>query len=45
MNQLQNKFQTLEIRITAKDGRMTEEEYDNTVKETFRQLGIEWEEG
>jgi len=45
MNQLQNKFQTLEIRITAKDGQMTEEEYDNTVKETFRQLGIEWEEG
>lgn len=44
MNLLQSKFNTLEIELTAKDGSISEQAYENTVKETFRQLGIEVEE-
>ncbi len=44
MHLLQTKFKTLEIELTAKDGAITDQEYENTVKETFRQLGIDVEE-
>jgi hypothetical protein len=44
MNLLQSKFETLEIELRAKDGTITEQDYDDKVKETFRQLGIEVDE-
>jgi hypothetical protein len=44
INLLQSKFNTLEIELTAKDGSISEQAYENTVKETFRQLNIEVEE-
>lgn len=44
MNLLQSKFNTLEIELTAKDGSISEQAYENTVKETFRQLNIDVEE-
>jgi hypothetical protein len=44
MNLLQNKFETLEIELTAKEGTISEQDYEDKVKETFRQLGIKLEE-
>lgn len=44
MNLLQSKFNTLEIELTAKDGSISEQAYENTIKETFRQLNIDVEE-
>ena len=44
MNLLQTKFNTLEIELTAKDGSISEQDYENTIKETFRQLDIDVDE-
>lgn len=44
MNLLQNKFQNLEIDITATQGSISEQDYEDKIKETFRQLGIDFEE-
>ncbi len=44
MNLLQSKFETLEIGLMAKDGAISEQDYEDKIKETFRQLGIEWSE-
>jgi len=44
MNLLQSKFNTLEIELTAKDGSISEQAYENAIRETFRQLNIEVEE-
>ena len=44
MNLLQSKFNTLEIELTAKDGSISEQAYENSIKETFRQLDIDVEE-
>lgn len=44
MNLLQNKFQNLEIDITATEGSISEQDYEDKIKETFRQLGIDFEE-
>jgi len=41
---LQSKFNTLEIELTAKDGSISEQAYENAIKETFRQLDIDVEE-
>src|SRR5579885_247163 len=41
MNLLQSKFETLEIELKAMDGAISEQDYDDKIKETFRQLGIE----
>jgi regulator of replication initiation timing len=38
---IKNKFKYVEIEISALKGQMTESEYENTVEESFRQLGIE----
>jgi len=38
------KFNTLEIELNAKDGSISEQDYENTIKETFRQLDIDVEE-
>ena len=44
MNLLQSKFNTLEIELTAKDGSISEQDYENKIMETFRQLEIDVEE-
>ncbi|MGC8696298.1 MAG: ATP-binding protein [Conexivisphaera sp.] len=41
MNFLQHKFKKLKIRIEATDGSISNDEYENKVKETLRQLGVE----
>lgn len=41
MNLLQSKFETLEIELTARDGTISEQDYEDKIKEAFRQLGIE----
>ena len=41
MNLLQNKYETLEIEIIAKDGEISEQDYEDKIEEAFRQLGIE----
>jgi len=40
MNLLQSKFENLEIELTARDGAMSEQDYEDKIEETFRQLGI-----
>ena len=44
MNLLQHRFDRLEIALTAESGEMSEREYEDQVREAFRQLGIEVEE-
>jgi hypothetical protein len=44
MNLLQSKFDNLEIEITATDGSISDQDYEDKIKETFRQMGIEVEE-
>lgn len=41
MNYLQSKFNTLEIELIATDGRISNQEIEDKIKEAFRQLGIE----
>ena len=44
MNLLQSKFETLEIKISARDGSISERDFQDKIEETFRQLGIEFGE-
>ncbi len=44
INLLQTKFDTLEINLYALDGSISDQDYDDKVREAFRQLGIEFEE-
>ena len=44
MNLLQNKFETLEIELIACDGNISEQDYEDKIKEAFRQMGIELDE-
>ena len=41
MNLLQIKFENLEIDLIATDGSISEQDYEDKIKEAFRQLGIE----
>ena len=41
MNLLQHRFNRLKITLSAEDGEITKQEYEDKVKEAFRQLGIE----
>jgi hypothetical protein len=41
---LQSKFEKIELTISAKEGSITEEEYENKINETLRQLGIDRDE-
>lgn len=43
MNYLQSKFGTLEVELIATGGKISKQEYEDKVKEAFRQLGIEIE--
>ncbi len=40
MNLLQSKFDTLEIELAAKGGAISEQDYEDKIRETFRQLGV-----
>ncbi len=40
LNFLQNKYHSLDMEITAREGSMSEKEYSEKVKEALRQLGI-----
>ncbi len=44
MNFLQNKFNSLEVELTAKEGGITKQEFEDKIEEAFRQLGIKIEE-
>ncbi len=41
MNLLQSKFENLYMEIDATEGVITEQDYEDKIKEAFRQLGIE----
>jgi hypothetical protein len=42
MNYLQTKFQNLEIELIATEGQISDQDYEDKIKEAFRQLGIEF---
>lgn len=44
MNLLQTKFETLQIELSARDGTISEQDYEDKIKEAFRQMGIELNE-
>ena len=44
MNLLQNKFEILQIELIACDGNISEQDYEDKIKEAFRQMGIEIDE-
>jgi hypothetical protein len=41
MNFLQSKFKNLKVKIDASEGSISEEDYQNKIKEALRQLGID----
>lgn len=41
LNYLQTKFENIEIKIVAEEGEIEKEDYENKIKETLRQLGID----
>jgi hypothetical protein len=43
MNLLQSKFNTLEISLNAKDGNISQQDIEDKIEETFRQLNIHFE--
>ena len=43
MNLLQSKFETLGVELTAIDGMISEQDYEDKIKEAFRQMGIDLE--
>jgi len=43
MHFLQSKFNTLEISLSAKNGAISQQEIDDNIAETFRQLNIDFE--
>lgn len=43
MNYLQSQFNTLEIELIATEGKISNQDFDEKVREAFRQLGIEIE--
>jgi hypothetical protein len=41
LNYLQSKYERMEVRLSVEQGDMTEQEFEDKVKEAFRQMGIE----
>ena len=41
LNYLQSKYERMELRLRVERGQMTEQEFEDKVKEAFRQMGIE----
>ena len=44
MNLLQSKFDSLKIDLVASEGQISDQDYEDKIKEAFRQLGIEVDE-
>ena len=40
MNLLQMKFNSLELELTAKEGSISQQDFEDKIEEAFRQLGI-----
>jgi hypothetical protein len=40
MNFLQNKFERVKISVSASEGSISKEDYENKIKETLRQIGV-----
>ncbi len=45
MNFLQNKFENLDIELTATSGFISEQDYEDKIMEAFRQMGVKVNEG
>ena len=43
LNFLQSKYNRIQVKLLMEDGQLTEQEYEDKVKEAFRQMGIEIE--
>lgn len=43
MNLLQSKFETLGVELTARDGEISEQDYEDKIEEAFRQMEIKLE--
>ncbi len=41
MNFLTNRFKRVDITIEAQDGALSEQDYENKIKEAFEQIGVE----
>ena len=41
MNYLQSKFGSIEIELNASEGNISELDYEDKIREAFRQMGIE----
>jgi len=44
MNFLTNRFRQVDITIEAQDGALSEQDYENKIKEAFEQIGVELKE-
>lgn len=45
INLLQHRFDRLDIVLATQEGEISEQDYEDKIKEAFRQLGIEITEG
>jgi hypothetical protein len=43
MNLLQSRFSTMQVTLHVADGQLSEQEYEDKVMETFRQMGVDVE--
>jgi hypothetical protein len=43
LNFLQNRYNRIEISLHVADGQLSEQEYEDKIKEAFRQMGIDIE--
>jgi hypothetical protein len=44
MNLLQHKFNRLEVALAAEEGEISEQDYEDKIREAFRQMGVEVQE-
>ncbi len=42
MNLLQSKFNVMEVSISAQDGSISEQDIEDKIGETFRQIGVDF---
>ena len=41
MNLLQSRFNRMEVTLSVEDGQLSEQDYEDKIKEAFRQMGVE----
>lgn len=41
MNLLQSKFARMDVTLSVNDGQLSEQDYEDKVREAFRQMGVE----